>query len=145
MGICGQYWQKSVFWYIKAASANILNNNIYWNKRQALNIWGFQEILSVLQQEHYNLWNCVLNILSTTLLLHTSKNKVLILPVSKVSSKTAKIDIEYGTINPYFRAFKRLLTHICEVGYYPHFVQEKITQGYITCAATVANREQDFN
>lgn len=75
-------------------------------------------------------------------LLHmTSKNKILILPLPKVSSKKGKIDIGDGTINPYFGALKRLLTHICEVGYYPHFVQEKTTQGYITCAAIVTNRE----
>lgn len=79
-------------------------------------------------------------------LLHTtSKNKVLILVISKVSSKKGKIDGEYGTINPYLGAFKQLLTHICEVGYYPHFVQEKTTQSYITCVAIVANTELDFN
>lgn len=73
----------------------------------------------------------------------TSKHRTLILSLSKVSSKKAKIDIEDGTINPYLGAFKQLLTHICEVGYYPHFVQEKTTQGYITCAAIIANRELD--
>lgn len=77
-------------------------------------------------------------------LLHTtSKNKILILPLSKVSSKKGKIDVEDGTMNPSFGAFKRLLTHICEVGYYPHFVQEKTIQGYITCVAIVTNRELD--
>lgn len=77
-------------------------------------------------------------------LLHmTSKNKILILSLSKVSSKKGKIDIEDGTRNPYLGAFKRFLTHICEVGYYPHFVQEKTTQGYIPCAAIIANRELD--
>jgi hypothetical protein len=73
----------------------------------------------------------------------TSKNKILILPFSKVSSKKGRIDTEDGTINPYLGALKRLLTHICEVGYHPHFVQEKTTQGYITCAAIVTHRELD--
>lgn len=62
-----------------------------------------------------------------------------------MSSKKGKIDVEYGTINPYSGAFKKLLTHICEVGYYPHFVQEETTQGYRTSAARIANRESDSN
>lgn len=79
------------------------------------------------------------------LLLHTTpKNEILILSVSKLSSKKAKTDAEYVTINPTSRfsnsfshtSVRQVIIHIC--------TRENYT-GSHSCAAIGANREFDFN
>ena len=52
--------------------------------------------------------------------------KILILSVSKISIKKKEgIYIKYDDKACILNKGLQFLTHICEVGYYPHFVDEK--------------------